>query len=252
MFMANHMVLAGAMGLPAMGAFASALSMAFGDDDDPFDLEDELHEAFGGGVLADVLVKGAPAALGIDMSSNVGAADMFDPLPFVDADVRNREDANELVVALAGPSVGMFRDAMTDLAEGRLLRFWEKITPSVISGVSRAARQGIQGISKRNGDVLLPAEDYNVLDMTRTALGFRNLKDSKVGRETSKAYRLKQSWQITTGELKRRYAAARRDNDTEEMDEIRDAWYALQKAKVKHGEKATPLSGLTKIDKKRK
>jgi hypothetical protein len=107
MFMANHMALAGAMGLPAMGAFAAALSMAFGDDDDPFDLEDTLHEALGGGLLADVLVKGAPAAIGIDMSSNVGAADMFDPLPFVDADVRNREDANEMVVALAGPSVGM-------------------------------------------------------------------------------------------------------------------------------------------------
>jgi hypothetical protein len=243
----NHLLLGGAVGLPGIGVVLGLYSALLGDDDDPRDLEVDIREALGDGVLANLLTRGVPSLAGIDMTKNVGAGDMFSLMPYTEVSGKDKKSADATFVGAAGPFVGVLRDAyvgVNEMMDGNVLRGSERFMPSGVSAVSRALRELTGGITKRNGDVLLPAEDIHFGNALVTALGFRTTKQSDTSNAASKEYKVKSAWSEETTRIRRDYTSAYRSRDFEAMSEAREKWAALQAKKVRQGAKASPLSNL--------
>jgi hypothetical protein len=245
--LAHHGIFAGAMGMPAVGLASLMYAALFGSEDDPRDLEDDLREALGGGVAADLVLKGAPVLLGLDISRNAGMGDMLSMLPYTDIDLTSRSGMERTVSGALGPAVGrVFSavDALDVMSKGDYARGLELLLPSGMAGPLRAAREARGGITRRSGEVLLDASDLEAMETLGTALGFRSLRANQVTRQTSQRYKREAGWKEHTTAIRRRYHAAAAVHDADAMADARREWAALQAAKVKNGGKASPLSNL--------
>ncbi len=80
--LAMHATFAGALGLPMVGMLLSVASWMGGDDDDPWDAEvalrNYLAEAFNP-TISNMLMKGAPRGIGVDISGRVGINNLLLP-----------------------------------------------------------------------------------------------------------------------------------------------------------------------------
>ncbi|MDR0674260.1 MAG: hypothetical protein LBF93_11560, partial [Zoogloeaceae bacterium] len=206
--------------------------------------------ALGGGKLADIIMRGGLAALGVDISTNVGMREVFDPLgPFAHWRVRNQEDAEKILFSLMGPTVGqmqMWARGIDYFHRGDTLRGMENFMPRGLANLGRAARLSRAGIPASRGDDWLSPEEFSYGDALAASLGFRTLSEARAQEARNRAYDLKETWTASTARLKRRYTDAHRARDYEALREIREDWATLQAAKKKHGGKATPLSTLLK------
>lgn len=87
---------AGLMGLPGYAAISAILG-AFGDEDEPYDLTAEMRKALGP-EWADMIMRGAPTVVGMDLSGKVGAGNMLSIMPFSDADLATNAGDRKSVV----------------------------------------------------------------------------------------------------------------------------------------------------------
>lgn len=112
--------LAGTMGLPFATVFAAAIERivdAADDDDEPFDATSAyrnfVSEVFGKDV-GEVLARGAPRALGFDISSRAGEQNL---LPFSEF-LADRRSWKEAVANTAGRSLGAVPSMLQNVLEG--------------------------------------------------------------------------------------------------------------------------------------
>lgn len=246
-------VVGGALGMPGasvIGFIIEKVFNAFGDDD-PDDPELALRRLLGDDTLADLLIKGAPYAfLNIDTSQKLGMGQMLDILPFVDTDnaLADRSGYNEFVVASLGPFIGGVMPKMVDalgrLAEGDYYRALEQAMPAGPSHMMRAARIGDEGLTRRNGDVVMSAADIDFLDQASVLMGFPSKTLADQTWKSRVLYETDQFFSARTTRLKRKYARAVREGDTEAAAEVREDWRQLQEAKRRNGYRPSPMTEL--------
>lgn len=160
-------MLAGIKGLPLFGAAEVLASMLMGDDDEPYDLEQEVLDAVG------TLGLNGPIneLLNVDIGSRTG----FYGLLWRDDPKRLAEVGLPIYVLerVAGPTYGLVeaaRRGFNDLAEGEIVRASEALTPAPIRNLIKGMRYGVEGALTRDG---LPiVEDVNAYNSMMQILGF--------------------------------------------------------------------------------
>ena len=241
-------VFAGMMGLPGYAAIAAILK-AFSDEDEPYDLTAEMRNALGP-EWADMVMRGAPTLVGVDLSGKIGSGNMLSIIPFSDADLSTTAGRAEAFGTLVGgASLGMVSrvaDGLGLILSGDYYKGIERTMPKGISDALKAGRQAEEGMTRRNGDVVLPAEEISAISAILTGLGVPSVKEAVVYERQNRMRDVTQNFQERTTRIKNDYVRANKDNDAAAKQSAREAWMKLQKVRQENGLKVQPLSDLLK------
>jgi hypothetical protein len=243
-------VLAGAMGLPGYAAFAWAVGSLFGDDDEAFDLTDEIRKLIGDDDLANMILRGVPTLGGADVSGKIGAGNMLSIMPFSNADLTTRagfyEGLGTLVAGASGGMVVRGVDGLGLLANGDYLKGMELVLPKGLGDMIKAYRLETEGATRRNNDVILPADELSSLEVLWQAIGVPPAQISAMYEKQQRVRDVEQRFTDRTSRIKNDYSQAIRKGDSAAAAEARAAWMKLQEARVRAGLKRQPLSNLLK------
>ena len=247
-------VFAGMMGLPGYAAISAILG-AFGDDDEKFDLTAEMRKALGP-EWADMVMRGAPTVVGMDLSGKIGAGNMLSIMPFSDADLNtNAGRAEAFGTLMGGAALGMTSrviDGLGLIASGDYYKGIERTMPKGVSDALKAGRQGAEGMTRRNGDVVLPDSEVSALDTVWTAMGLPAVKQAVTYERQNRMRDVTENFNDRTTRVKNDYAKAVREQDTQAMAEARAAWTKLQQTRQRNGLQPQPVSALLKAPQEQK
>ena len=239
-------LLAGAMGLPGYSAIAWAIGALFGDDDDPLDVTAELRKFIGDEDMANLIMRGAPTLAGVDISGKVGAGNMLSIMPFSQADLTTKAGVIEAAgTLLGGAPVGMVArvaDGLGQMLGGEWYKGMEQVLPKGLGDAAKAYRISTEGMSRRNGDVVLPADEVSAWETAVQALGIQPVQQSVVMERQQNTLEMNQFYQDRSTKIKADYVKAMRAGES--TAEARAAWNKLQEARVNNGYTRQPLSEL--------
>jgi len=249
-FNLTHMfALGGVMGMPGFAAIAWVVGKAFPDDDEPDDPEATLRRLIGDKDLADLLVRGAPKLAGIDVSGRVGAGGMLSILPYTDIDL-SRKGYADIAVGLMGPFFGGLApkafDGLGLMSKGDYWKGLEQMMPVGFANALKATRFATDGMSQRNGDTVMSADDIGTLDILSQAVGLPTNKLTDRMTLANTQYNADKFYKDRTSQLKREYADAVRANNPDAIREVREDWMRTQEARVRLGYPRQPMSELLK------
>ena len=241
---------AGVRGLPGFAAFAFVAAKLLGDDDEPYDLEARMRNAIGDTEMANLIMRGAPTLAGLDISGKVGAGNMLSILPFSNADLTTQQGrsqaAGELFLGAAGGMVSRMADGVGQVLSGDMYRGLESILPKGLGDVLKAGRETTEGMTRRNGDLMLSPEEISYWEALWQGLGVQSVQKSVVYEQQQRVRNMNDNFQERTTRVKNDYAKAVREKDTDAMAEARQAWTKLQEARVRNGYTKQPMSNLLK------
>jgi hypothetical protein len=241
-------VFAGLMGMPGYAAIAFVLGL-FGDEDEPFDLTAWSRKQLGP-EWADMIMRGAPTIVGMDLSGKIGAGNMLSILPFSNADLSTTSGQVEAFgAALGGASLGMatrVADGLILMSKGDYYKGLERVMPKGVSDALKSGRQATEGMTRRNGDVVLPESEIGAIETVLTGLGIPSVQQSVTYERQNRMRDITQNFQDRTTRIKNDYAQASRQKDTAAMQDAREAWTKLQQARQRNGLKPQPMSNLLK------
>jgi hypothetical protein len=241
-------VFAGLMGLPGYAAISAILS-AFGDEDEPYDLTADMRKALGP-EWADMIMRGAPTIVGMDLSGKIGAGNMLSIMPFSDADLSTTAgQAEALGTFLGGAVLGMasrVADGLVLMSSGDYYKGLERAMPKGVSDALKSGRQATEGMTRRNGDVVLPESEIGAIETVLTGLGIPSVQQSVTYERQNRMRDITENFQDRTTRIKNDYAKAVRQKDTAAMQGAREAWTKLQQARQRNGLKPQPMSNLLK------
>lgn len=250
-FLLGHTaVMAGIAGLPGFAAIAFALKQlakAFGDDDEPYDLENELTKAFGNDDVARMLMRGAPTLANMNVSEMVGMGNALSVLPYTDTDF-TREGFNAAATGvLLGATGGLMAkemDAIGLMLKGDYYRGLQLSLPSGLGNVIKAWRESTEGVTRRNGDVLVSPEEVTLWETTQKALSFNPESSARRQFNADIQHETEQAFKDRGDKVKNQYTRARKEGDTDKIAELREQWQKLQDSRDAAGFKRQPLSTL--------
>jgi hypothetical protein len=248
--LAHTGTLAGLMGMPGYAAIAWAVNALLGDDDEPYDLTSAIRKAIGDEATANLILKGAPTLAGMDISGKVGAGNMLSIMPFSQADLSTTAGRAEAFGTLVGgASLGMASrmiDGLGLMLSGDWYRGIEQTMPKGVSDAMKAWRMANEGMTRRNGDIVVPADEISTMEAIMMGLGVTPVQISTTYERQNVVKALTSNFQERTTEIKNQYTKAERKGDTEAKAEAREAWKQLQDARVRNGLARKPLSDLLK------
>jgi hypothetical protein len=241
-------LLAGAMGMPGYAAIAWAINALLGDEDEPYDITNEIRKAIGDEQVANLILRGAPTLVGADISGKVGAGNMLSIMPFSQADLSTTAGRAEAFGTLiGGASLGMVSrmiDGLGLMMSGDWHRGLEQTMPKGVSDAMKAYRIANEGMTRRNGDIILPPDEVSAMDTLFQAIGVQPVKQTVTYERQTLMKETTQNFTERTTKIKNDYVKAAREGDSEAQGEAREAWKALQEAKKRNGVNTTPLSEL--------
>jgi hypothetical protein len=247
--LAHTGVMGGALGLPGMAAIKFLFEAMVSDDDDPVDLELEARRVIGDPGVADLLMRGVPAAAGVDTSAKFGWGQMLSPLPFAEPSM-SRKGYESMLVSATGPFFGGLLPRAFDgiglMASGDHYKGLEQLLPTGFSAAAKAYRYASDGVTQRSGDTVLTPDELSALEIISTAVG---LKPSKLVNQTFSQNVMREfteGFNAAAGDIKHDYQKAVKDGDTAAQAEARNRWQRLQESRAKNGFKRQPLSDLMK------
>jgi hypothetical protein len=252
----HTLAVGGLMGFPGFAAIAWIMGAAFGDDDEPDNPELTLRKMIGDKALADIILKGAPKFAGVDLSGKLGMGQMLSILPYADVDLSRAGIAQGGYALLTGATGSLIQRAgegVALMADGEYYKGLERLSPAGLAQSMKAARFGLMdGVTLKNGDVVIKPEDISFLDMLSVAIGLPSNKITDRTFVQGAAIDTEQFYKDRTGEIKRDYVKASNARDTDGMAKARKEWQEMQDAKRRNGLKVQPLSDLLKAPQEQK
>ncbi len=250
---AQMAVVAGGLGVPLAGVASDLASLFLKDADEPWGrntTELHLRKAIGDPTLANLLLHGAPAAAGVDVSKRIGGGGMGDLVPYAEMDAGSRKGLEDTLPKLLGPFIGgtLFgaADAYKMLRQGEYQKGMEALAPSLVTNLSKAQRFADRGVTNTKGDVLLRPEQLSAFDIASQALGLpsthltdRQFKQSVLMDQEAK-------WTELEERYTHQFLKASQDKDAEAKAAAVAGYKAVQDAKRAAGGIGTPLSTLFK------
>lgn len=238
-------ILGGLVGVPFAQQAASLLAGIFGDEDEPEDWEYKLRRAVDDPVLADLLVNGVPGVFGVNIGSRVGLGNVASLLPFTEVDLTSRSGMEKVLVGLMGPSAGLalkFADGAGMISKGDYYKGMEQMLPNGVTNAMRGVRFATEGVTMRNGDVVLKPEEITLVDAAFQAVGLPTTTITDRQRTQRTVAEFDKFFQDRSGEIKKDYIEARRAG--ENTSDIMTEWTKLQEARVRNGYTRQPMSDL--------
>ena len=225
-----HGTFAGILGLPLVSTLLSAASMLGGDDDEPWDAEIALRNYLAellGDDASEVISKGLPRALGMDLSSRVGLDSLI--LPRMQEGLEGQRAGENTLAAFAGPVFGIGVNAMagiSDIQNGNTLIGTEKLLPKAVRDLVKTYRYATEGIIDKTGVEIMPQENISLSDISQQALGFRSGKIAQAQEGKSAIYKMDKEIGSKRQRLMNRYAKAYMAGDVVAADE---AWQDIKR-----------------------
>jgi len=184
-------LMAGAAGVPFAGSMvfiANIIKAAFDfdDDDDYFDAATELRN-WASDVLdprtAELLSRGLPTLIGVDMSKRIGMGDIGSIVPFAREGRTAKDTAENYMIAATGAPISMMLnivDGVEKLAQGDVAKGVERIVPlKLVSNLVKAGRYGAEGLTDSRGETILDPERFSAWDITLRASGLQTTEESR-------------------------------------------------------------------------
>lgn len=252
---AHTAVMGGLMGLPGFAAIAVLYGMLFGDEDEPDNPELALRRAIGDDTIADLLVKGVPAALGVDVSGKLGMGQMLSILPFTDVKFTRKELPQAGYALLTGPFGGLTlkaADGINYIGSGDYQKGLEQLLPSGLGNLLKAERFASEGITTKAGDVVMKPEDIGALDAFMVALGLPTKPITDRNFLNAAKFQYDEFYNEKASDIKREYVRAYKEGDNLGLSEAREDWKTLQESRAKNGYTKQPLSNLLKAPQEQK
>ena len=245
--LAHSGVFAGALGLPGYAAVAALAGMFGGDDDEKFDLTEWMRKELGP-EWSQLVMRGVPTLAGVDLSGKIGAGQMLSIAPFADIDLTTQAGVTQAIGTIAGGATGGMAARMLDglglIMNGDIYRGTEQVMPKGIGDMLKAGRISGEGLTRRNGDVILSDEDVSQVGQLFAAIGLPSVKVTETYQARQSALDLEKNFTERATKVKNQYAKAFRERDTEAMAEAREAWKKLQDARKRNDLKPQPMSSL--------
>lgn len=234
----SNFAMAGLSGLPIaapMGLALAGLSAAFGDEEDDEDWGEMLWSGVRGVIgetATDVLRKGVPTAIGIDISSKVGQGSILSPI-FKMPNANTGEGVVsglgfQLVFGASGAMLGNWADAVKLSKDNPALAV-QKLMPRGAKDFMEAVRRDYDGLTDRKGKVLLDEAEVDFGDTLVKALGLESVKVTNLYDRRSAIMDAEYARQDVRTRLMSKYTKARIAGDSEEMADIRSDIDAFNK-----------------------
>jgi hypothetical protein len=244
--------LGGTLALPGAQFIAVMLRGIFGDDRDPDDPETTMRKFIGDEDLANLLVKGVPAWLGVDVSGRLGAGSMLSLFPYADTSkgLVSKEAFGEYAKAAAGPFLGgvlpKLAEGMKNVFSGDVYKGLENLMPNGIGNILQASRITTEGVTMKNGDTVMQPEEIGALATISKGLGVPTTTVTNRQYRSNAAYVAAQFYKDQSSAVKRAYVEAYRAGDSDAISAARQDWMDLNASRTANNLKATPLSELIK------
>lgn len=225
--LAMHATFAGALGLPMVGMLLSVASWMGGDDDDPWDAEvalrNYLAEAFNP-TISNMLMKGAPRGIGVDISGRVGINNLL--LPDVQEGLEGKKWWDSASAAVLGPIGGIganIAKGAQEISEGHNLRGVESMLPVFLKNFAKTYRYADEGVQDKTGVSIM--DEVSSMDLLVQGMGF-SPSDVRTASEGKTAiYQLNRKLNERRSRLMALWSRAKMMDDQQEMDEI---WEQIQ------------------------
>ena len=224
---------AGATGIPMLGSIYWALTTLLGDEDEPEDLERYIRSKIEDENLADVLSRGLPAFLGVDMSTKLSQGKIFQPLPYVDFEA-SEDGIKDVWFGLLGPvgtTAANFTRAAGYMEKGDMLKAIEYSVPKGVRSATETFRLATEGFSLSNGDVVIDPREINIGSLMINAMGLPSTEINKIKWTRGQQFELMEYFNNESSRLRREYVDARRDRDRAKQKSLREEWRELQVSK---------------------
>lgn len=219
-------VMAGALGLPAVGLITAVINKLFGSDDEPLDAKAEfrnfLADTFGK-ETAEVIARGGPRVIGVDLSSRVGFDNIVPFTRFL-SDKRKLKDMMESqALDILGPVVGGAVNMMygaSQIADGQTTKGLEKMMPlAPLRNVAKASELAGGSVTDARGNKI-PVE-VNGWDIMNQLLG---LTPRPLAERSEALYAINtrtRELQETTGKIRQQMYRALEDKDLDAIAKAR-------------------------------
>lgn len=225
--LAMHATFAGALGLPMVGMLLSVASWMGGDDDDPWDAEvalrNYLAEAFNP-TISNMLMKGAPRGIGVDISGRVGINNLL--LPDVQEGLEGKKWWDSASAAVLGPIGGIganIAKGAQEISEGHNLRGVESMLPVFLKNFAKTYRYADEGVQDKTGVSIM--DEVSSMDLLVQGMGF-SPSDVRTANEGKTAiYQLNRKLNERRSRLMTLWSRAKMMDDQQVMDEI---WEEIQ------------------------
>jgi len=209
---ASHSLMAGVLG----GVAAEPVRMLVwmfnqlgDDDDDDLDLDNAVTQALadltGSPAVAEMIARGAPRGLGVDLSGRVG----LDNLAFMGMrDARSAQEGYQnFLMAAGGPIVaagGNIARGIDYISKEEYTRGFEAMLPKFFRDVMKASRYADEGMLDYNGNVIRGKQNFGAFEYGAQALGLQSAEAARTyeartamkGRETKLRDRRKKLMQM--------------------------------------------------------
>lgn len=236
--LATHMAFTGLKGTPFATVLLSIAAMGMGDTGD--DGEDLIRKMIGDKDMSNLLMRGVPAWLGMDVSGKIGAENMLSPMPYMNAKFSDgRDGANELIAGALGPAASLvqkFYTAGQYFVQGDEWKALEYALPNgLATNLSKGIRFMTEGYSSKAGDVLVKPQDYDVGDFLIQTLGFQPRVMTDRMRVQDSLIRHKESFDAEKNRIYMDFKKARREGDRAGMSQARQEMLKLAAEARKQG-----------------
>lgn len=225
--LAMHATFAGALGLPMVGMLLSVASWMGGDDDDPWDAEvalrNYLAEAFGP-TISNMLMKGAPRGIGVDISGRVGINNLL--LPDVQEGLEGKKWWDSAASAALGPIGGIganIAKGAQEISEGHNLRGVESMLPVFLKNFAKTYRYADEGVQDKTGVSIM--DEVDSMDLLIQGMGFSPADVRTATEGKSAIYQYDRKLSERRSRLMTLWSRAKMLDDQQEMDEI---WEEIQ------------------------
>ncbi|WP_322152324.1 PLxRFG domain-containing protein [Paratractidigestivibacter sp.] len=259
--MAAFALVTGVRGMPIVGTAMMLMGLAGGAGDDDEDVvRRELINAGVDKAVVDFMIRGLPAAMGLDLSDKLGARNMLLPTPYYDGSYAlkgGEDDAKDLLASVLGPTASLFLKLgrAADYAwQGDTYKGVETAMPTGFSNVMKAVRFSTEGISTKGGDVLVPGENFSFADIVTQAIGLPTTEISSRSLRASSMYRHQTAYQETAKRIRRDYQKAVKAGDRAGVRAALSDWARMNQERVMQGfapNKVSNLTGAVKAQRKR-
>ncbi|WP_286433894.1 PLxRFG domain-containing protein [Acinetobacter sp. 256-1] len=225
--LAMHATFAGTLGLPIVGMLLSLASWMGGDDDDPWDAEialrNYLAEAFNPSI-SNMLMKGAPRSVGIDISSRVGINNLL--LPDVQEGLEGKRWAESAMAGALGPVAGIGTNLIKggqEISEGHNLRGVETMLPVFLKNFAKTYRYADEGVQDKTGISIM--DEVSSMDLLVQGMGFSPSDVRTANEGKSAIYQFNRKLNERRSRLMTLWSRAKMMDDQQEMDKI---WEEIQ------------------------
>lgn len=245
MFMFGQAAIVGGVRALPIGALGYAMAAIFGEgDDEP--PEYLLRKWVGNEAVADILIGGLPAAVGINSSKFGGMGQMLSVLPFTDVDLTSRKGMEAVGYALlSGPLGGLglkAADAMGQMTGGNFYKGIELLLPTGFANVMKAGRTMAVGESKRNGDETMSPDEVSIWQTALTGVGIQPNVQAKQQFRQDASYRIEQAMREQGSDIKKDFVQATKNGESTAA--IMADWNRYQAKRVAQGFQRQPTSEL--------